>query len=639
MGDYYSLLVLTLCVCVCVCSCVLLTCGVVKMVKWLYVLAVPVGIAALVLAYIQSQLQYSIFFYMPGILGRWLIPTQKYRELDWIVAAPRVSDKPNIIVIVADDLGINDLHGGAGVETPYIDSIFQNGVRFNKAYAGHATCSPSRAALLTGRYGARFGFELTAIPTIMARVVARQSSNSTHKPIFHSELLDKVPHFSEMIVPLKEKMLSTVIDETGDYNTVYIGKWHLGETVGARPQDRGYHETLAFLKGASLYLPITSPDVVTVPLGDNHDDFLINNLGAFLFFNNETRFECVEYMTDYLAKMTAKAIRAKAAAPYFITVAFNAPHTPVQAKKSDFDALSHIPDRKKRAYAAMILALDRGVGTILDAVKESGKADNTLIIFTSDNGAPYYLGLQTNNAPFRGGKYSFFEGGVRVPMFMSWPRVIQRGVTSDIPVAHVDIFSTAAAAAGVDLAKLASDRVYDGANMLTLPHVSKDSEGSAAEHTHEPHPSLFWRSGHYKALRIDDMKIHVSERPDKVWIFDLNADPTEHHNLVAGLAWSRFNQSLAAPKDKECIDLLASLSLPTVTTRDNGCDADDQTCRSVGVNSASRRAQFCGLGRMVISVNNEQVDPIWPALLEFPMGIDNKGHNIGAEDEYVYWAN
>jgi arylsulfatase A-like enzyme len=603
------------------------------MAKWLYWVGVPVGVLALVVAYIQSQLEYSIFFYMPGILGRWLTPTQKYRELEWQVAAPSTSDKPNIILIIADDLGINDLSGGAGVPTPYIDSIAQNGVTFTKAYAGHATCSPSRAALLTGRYGARFGFELTAIPTIMARVVSMQSSNSTHKPIYHKELVDQVPHFSEMIVPLSEKMISTVLDETGDYNNVYVGKWHLGETVGARPQDRGYHETLAFLKGASLYLPVSSPDVVTVRLGDNHDDFLINNLGAFLFFNNETRFECVEYMTDYLARMAAKAIKAKSAAPYFLTVAFNAPHTPVQAKKSDFDALSHITDKKRRAYAAMILALDRGVGTIMDAVKETGKADNTLIIFTSDNGAPYYLGLKTNNAPYRGGKYSFFEGGIRVPLFLSWPRIVPRGMRSEAPVAHVDIFSTAAAAGGVNLAVLAADRIYDGTDLLALPGIR---DGLLEPGHNDPHQSLFWRAGHYKALRAGNIKVQVSERPDKVWIHDLELDPTEVNNLVPGLTWTQFNISLQT--EPACEELLLSLKLPFVKDL-SGCPSHDQICDAASRSSDGLRRQICIAGRSIIDVNAEQAKPIWPALLEFPMGIDGTGHNIGANDDFVYWAN
>ena len=400
----------------------------------------------------------------------------------------------------------------------------------------------------------------------------------------------------------------------------------MGESIGARPQDRGFHETLTFLKGASLYLPLHHPDVVTVPVGDNHDDFLINNLGAYLSFNNETRFECVEYMTDYLAKEAAKVIESKAGAAYFLTVAFNAPHTPLQAKKSDFESLSHIVDPKRRAYAAMIKALDRGVGTILDAIQATERADNTLIIFTSDNGAPYYIGMPENNAPFRGGKYSFFEGGLRIPMMMAWPSIIPPGAKNSQAVAHVDIFSTVAAAAGIDIKELAQDKKYDGVNLLEYENTTFSSPTNhESTRSSLPHESLFWRSGHYMALKQGNMKIHVSERPDKVWIFNLLQDPTEHINLVPGLSWLSVNRTVT-DSIGHCVEYVKQLMLPVV-----GANNTDDVVFS--------EREVCIMADSIIKENKDQRKALWPALLEVPIGIDLKSDNIGLEDDYVYWAN
>jgi arylsulfatase A-like enzyme len=202
-------------------------------------------------------------------------------------------------------------------------------------------------------------------------------------------------------------------------------------------------------------------------------------------------------------------------------LAFNAPHTPLQALKSDYDALDGISDHTLRVYAAMIRALDRNVGRVLDALEENGIDDNTLVIFTSDNGGANYVGLPDLNRPYRGWKATFFEGGIRVPFFMKWPAMWPQSAQYHQPVGHVDVFSTIAAAASVSLP---ADRVIDGVDLV--PFVKGERSG-------RPHSTLFWRSGSYKTLRQDDWKLQVAEHPGKSWLFDLSTDPTEQHNVAA----------------------------------------------------------------------------------------------------------
>jgi arylsulfatase A-like enzyme len=201
-------------------------------------------------------------------------------------------------------------------------------------------------------------------------------------------------------------------------------------------------------------------------------------------------------------------------------LSFNAPHTPLQALRSDYDALAHIPDHRLRVYAAMIRALDRGVGTVLNALRANGLERDTLVIFSSDNGGANYIGLPDVNRPFRGWKATFFEGGIHVPFFMKWPAAVPPGTTFAAPVGHVDIFATAAAAAGVPVP---GDRVIDGVDLV--PFVTGATQGA-------PHRALYWRSGAYRAVLTDGWKLQVAAHPDTRWLFHLREDPTERHNVA-----------------------------------------------------------------------------------------------------------
>jgi uncharacterized sulfatase len=487
---------------------------------------------------------------------------------------------PNIVVIMADDLGWNDLRLGGGgvaggsVPTPSIDSIAQDGVRFTNGYSANGTCAPSRAALMSGRYGTRFGFEFTPTPPGMSSVVVHLSNRMPGRlrPAIRLEGRD-VP-FDEMGMPASEITMAELLKQA-DYHTVHIGKWHLGGAHGMAAHQQGFDESLLMANG--LYLPVDSPDVVNSQQEfDPIDRFLWRVMKHAASFNGGKVFEPDGYLTDYYSDEAVKVIEANVDRPFFLYLAHWAPHTPLQATREDYDALSHIHDHRLRVYAAMIRALDRGVGRVLDALRANGLEENTLVFFTSDNGAPNYIGLPDVNQPFRGWKISFFEGGIHVPYFAKWPARIAAGTSFDAPVHGFDIYATAAAAAGVPLP---TDREIDGVDLV--PFVRGERTGA-------PHRELFWRSGHYQVVWIDGWKLQVNERPPgRVWLFDLQNDPTERINLAA--------------------------------------------------REPERVAQ---MRRALAAHDAEQMESAWPSLVEAAVSIDKTLADPDApDDEYIYWPN
>ena len=257
-------------------------------------------------------------------------------------------------------------------------------------------------------------------------------------------------------------------------------------------------------------------------------------------------------------------------------MAYNAPHSPLQATREDYEALSHIENHTLRVYGAMIRALDRGVGRILETLKKNGLEENTLVVFTSDNGAPGYLGLPDLNQPYRGWKMTFFEGGVNVPFFMKWPAGIPGGVTYDHPVMQIDVFATAAAATDTTLS---ADRKIDGVDLV--PYVSGQKKG-------RPHETLFWDAACYQSMISGDWKLHTVIPTRQNWLFHLKEDPTEKVNLA----------ETHPGKLKE---------LQTVLENFN---------------------------------KNERIKPLWPSLLEIPTRIDKTLDQPWEEDdEYVVCSN
>lgn len=527
-----------------------------------------------------------------GYMARQRTPVGPTVEIKWdrpdLSTAPsRGPDRqPNIVLIVADDLGWNDLTvngggvAGGTVPTPHIDSIAKQGVQFVSGYSANGTCAPSRAAIMSGRYPTRFGFEFTPTPPGMLRVVSRLSRRpGPASVITYFDEVEDTLDYDQKGMPADEISLAETLKGAG-YHTVHIGKWHLGRSNGMAPHDQGFDESLLMHSG--MYLPEDDPNVVNSKQDfDPIDRFLWKGLLHAASFNGGDAFKPRGYLTDYYTEEAVKVIDANQDRPFFLYLAHWAPHTPLQATREDYDALAHIEDHRMRVYAAMIRALDRGVGQVLDALKERGLDENTLVMFTSDNGGAHYIGLPQVNEPYRGWKISFFEGGIHVPFFMTWPGAIAAGTQVDAPVHHFDLYATAAAAAG---AQLPSDRKMDGVNLL--PYASPVPEGETV-YMAAPHDKLFWRGGHYQVVIAEGWKLQRTERPDKVWLFNLDEDPTEQTNVA---------------------------------------DAHPE--------------QVTRLVAMLDAHNAEQEPSAWPAQIESPITIDKTlAEPFEEGDEYVYWPN
>ncbi len=510
------------------------------------------------------------------------------RDITWQTGADpqgRAPDErpPNIVLILADDLGWNDLtiNGGVAggtVPTPHIDSIAQQGVNFTNGYAASATCAPSRAALLSGRYGTRFGFEFTPTPPGMMEIgrLMPRGEGRLRGGITVPDA-QGVP-YEEMGVPASEIMISELLRDAG-YHTVHIGKWQMGRTNGMSAVEQGFKESLLLASG--LYLPEDHPGVVNAKQDfDPVDRFLWAAMRYAATYSTEgnddpANFRPGGYLTDYYTEQAAEIIEANRDRPFFLYLSYFAPHTPLQATRADYDAVSHIELHRERVYAAMIRALDRGVGQVLQALKDNGLEDNTLVIFTSDNGGAGYIGLPDVNEPFRGWKSSFFEGGIHVPLFIRWPHQIPAGAVVDHPVHHFDLYATAAAAAG---AAMPSDRKMDGVDLV--PFATGEAQGV-------PHKALFWRSGASQSALVDGWKLIMSDPPGRSWLFDMSTDPSEQRDL-----------------SKERPDKLAEL-----------------------------RAALC-------AHNAEQAPPAWPSRIIVPVNIDKDlSHPDAPDDEYIYWSN
>jgi arylsulfatase A-like enzyme len=486
---------------------------------------------------------------------------------------------PNIVLILADDLGWNDLTFGGGgvaggsVPTPHIDSIAAEGVNFTNGYAANGTCAPSRAALMSGRYGTRFGFEFTPTPPGMMQLLPLLSPKTPRlRDTIIYEDVERID-YEDMGMPASEISLAELFAGQG-YHTAHIGKWHLGRSNGMAPHDQGFDESLLMASG--LYLPEDDPDVVNSKQDfDPIDRFLWAAMRFAASFNGDQAFEPNRYLTDYYTDQAVEVIDANKDRPFFLYLAHWAPHTPLQAAREDYEALSHIENHRERVYAAMIRSLDRGVGRVLEALERNGLDETTLVLFTSDTGGAGYIGLPEVNRPFRGWKITLFEGGIHVPYFAKWPARIAPGTEVADPVHHFDMYATAAAAAG---AAMPDDRKMDGVDLVPF---------AAGEATGVPHKSLFWRSGASQSALVDGWKLNVSDPPGRSWLFDLNADPTERHDL-----------------------------------------------------SAERPEKLAELQAALTAHNAEQAPPAWPRQLTTPVNIDKDLTVPDAPgDEYIYWSN
>jgi len=548
-------------------------------------LAVGLGVLV-VLAGLAYVMRIPIIVNVTGIMTKMQHPVAPPREVVWqpgpeSASTEASSRKPNVIVILVDDMGFNDIStfgggvAGGTVPTPNIDRLAEEGVTFVNGYAGNAVCAPSRAMIMTGRYSTRFGFEFTPVPSGMGKITSmiNNSSDSMRKAVVNFEVMEGMPHMDDMGMLASELTTAELLKGQG-YHTVHIGKWHLGRAKPFRATAQGFDESLMMESG--LYLPERHKDVVNSKQDfDAIDRFLWANMRNAVSFNDSDWFHTDTYMTDYFTDQAVEVIEANRHQPFFLYLAHWGVHTPLQASKADFDALGHIEDNRLRVYAAMVKSIDRSVGKILNALDDNGIAENTIVIFTSDNGGADYIGLSDINKPYRGWKLTLFEGGTHVPFFMRWPAEISPGLTYEQPVSHIDITPTVVAAAG---GTMPTDRIIDGKDIL--PFLTSQ-DGLSLTRT------IFWREGHYQAVLSGAWKLQTSDRPDKDWLYNLKDDPTEQNNL-----------------------------------------ADDHS------------EIVARLKRLLAEHNAEQGEPLWPSFVEMPIAIDKtKADPEAADDEYIYWPN
>ena len=385
---------------------------------------------------------------------------------------------PNFVLLFSDDAGYADFgfQGSGSHATPNIDAIARDGIRFAQAYVSASVCSPSRAGLLTGRYQQRFGHEYN-LPGMEDPAVP----NSVRG------------------LPLQERTLADLLRERG-YATGLVGKWHLGLEPQFHPQRRGFDEFFGMTMGSGPYLPGTNERMfdgdVPVPAAQ------------------------LPYLTDALGDRAVDFIERHRDEPFFLFLSFNAPHTPLEGRPEDVDeALARFETHERAVNVAMTRALDDNIGKVLAALDRLELADDTLVIFTNDNGGamPYNASL---NAPLRGTKGTFLEGGIRVPMAMRWPARFQAGREFEAPVSTLDFLPTMLSAAG---GRLPVDRSFDGVDLL--PHLTDATRG-------RPHPILYWRIDAGAAVRRDDWKL--VRTPDlQHWLFDLSTDISETTDLSA----------------------------------------------------------------------------------------------------------
>jgi arylsulfatase A-like enzyme len=452
-------------------------------------------------------------------------------------ATPELAKRrPNVIVILADDLGYGDtgVYGSKTIRTPNIDALAASGVRFTAAYVSHPVCSPSRAGLLTGRYQERFGYEFNP--------VGRDRTGG---------------------VSLNEVMIGQILKSAG-YATGMVGKWHIGTPKGYYPSDRGFDEFFGMAAGGSTYIvnPKPTDEFYTYPGSESAERTTNKTDPRLASMTPEQRLRAArarapisrnhvvvdeeDYLTDAFTREALSFIDRHKDGPFFLYLAYNAPHVPLQATKKYLDRYRDIPEKGPRVYAAMVSALDDGVGAVMAKLKKEGLERDTLVIFLSDNGCADYIHDACSNAPLSGFKGEHLEGGVRVPFIVSWPGRVPAGQVDARQVSSLDIVPTAAAVAGAELPR---DRIYDGVDLM--PYLTgKDAR--------VPNPTLYWRAGATYAIRDGDNKLWEANKaapgieaganrgavaPDgleakvgpygrHVMLFDLARDPGETHNLV-----------------------------------------------------------------------------------------------------------
>lgn len=453
-------------------------------------------------------------------------PVAENQEIEWATADSGLKeDKPNIILILADDLGFNDVsyyNGGAAdgsLLTPHIDSLAKEGVAFLNGYAASPVCSPSRAAIMTGRYSSRYGFEFTPYPAQAARIMNLLRKDGELATIGLEDVQWDEVGLTVGGLPNEEITIAEMLQDNG-YYTAHIGKWHLGGfNDGMRPNDQGFDDSL--MLNSSLYFPKNHPDIVNAKIDSAVEDMVWASSQYAASFNGSEPFRPGGYITDYYTDEAVKVIDNNKDRPFFLYLGHFAPHNPLQSLKKDYEKHSHMENHTLQVYAGMIEALDRSIGKIVSALEKNGLTENTLIIFASDNGGAGYIGLDDINKPYRGWKLTHFEGGMHIPFFAKWPAKIKKDMKYNKRIHHTDIFSTILGAANIEPPK---EITIDGVNLI--PFLTNEKRG-------EPHETLYWKNVTYQAIIHDNWKLMRSKYPkEKEYLYNLEKDPYEQNNLA-----------------------------------------------------------------------------------------------------------
>ena len=429
---------------------------------------------------------------------------------------PLPPQKPNVVLILADDLGIGDvgIYRQGPIQTPHIDQLARNGVKFTQAYVTHPVCSPSRAGLITGLYQQRHGWE------------------------FNVAQRDK-----EYGMSTEVNTMADTLSEIG-YKNALIGKWHLGHQRQHHPLNRGFHDFFGVLDGGTSYINSNEPGTSFVSINSSISQRAPLDRPNAIYRNfNEVKID--DYLTDVFTDEAVNFIRENQHQPFFLFLSHITPHTPLQTIDKYSKRYEHLSNNRARIYASMVASLDDSVGRIVKELETLGLSENTLIVFASDNGCASYIEGACSNAPYSGFKRFHHEGGIRVPFIMSWHKFLPRGETYNHPVITLDLYSTFVAAAG-----RVGFSTIDSVNLI--PFVKRKINSS-------PHEYLYWRSGPTHAIRDERWKLmrysiaaytdgdlgddgrltppkggwpHTFSSEKVTLLFDLKSDPSEQNNLA-----------------------------------------------------------------------------------------------------------
>jgi arylsulfatase B len=443
----------------------------------------------------------------------------------WMPAAEPANARPNVIIILADDLGYHDLgcQGSTDIPTPNLDLLARSGVRCTAGYVTWPACGPSRASLITGRDSHRYGFYTNPTP-----VLARDQG-----------------------LPPGVMTVPRAMQAQG-YVTGGIGKWHLGTSTDRHPNQMGFSEWFGFLGGGHDYFP-WSHYGKALPKRP-WPEWFVN--GTLPILRNDQPVTHDRYMTDLVSDEAAAFIGRHRATPFFLFLAYNAPHSPYEAPADEeqrydpahMEAIDGIPPALRRTYAAMVSRMDTGIGRVLQALRDHRLEERTLVCFLSDNGGGRNSengkpGYPSSNQPLRGWKGSLWEGGIRVPFIVSWKGVLPAGTVYDHPVSALDLGATACALAGVPSSSIA----LDGVDLIPFWNGTRSDP---------PHQHLYWKLFGQGAIREGRYKLIINGGKQPAELYDLSTDTSETRNLAAEqpaevqrlrTLWEAWNREMPPP--------------------------------------------------------------------------------------------